>query len=184
MREKQQHRSHLYFRLLGLFAVVAISIFFFTFREKAQEYTALGYPGIFLIALLANATVIIPAPGVAVVFSMGSVFNPLAVALAAASGAALGELTGYLAGFSGQIFAERSKAYQLVLPVVQKFGGWAILLLSAIPNPLFDLAGIAAGACKIPVRRFLFFCWFGQLIKMSAFSLAGYYSIDWFSKWT
>ena len=174
----------MYFRLLGLFAVVAISIFIFIFREKAQEYAALGYPGIFLIALLANATVIVPAPGLAIVFTMGSVFNPLAVALAAGSGAAIGELTGYLAGLSGQIFAERSKAYQLVLPVVQKFGGWAILLLSAIPNPLFDLAGIAAGACKIPVHRFLLFCWFGQLIKMSAFSLAGYYSIDWFSKWT
>ena len=183
MRATQPSRPHFYFRILLLFVVIAISISIFMIREKAQEYAALGYPGIFLIALLANATVFLPAPGVAIVFTMGSVFNPWAVALSAGTGAALGEVTGYMAGFSGQIFAERSKTYQRVLPVVQKLGVWAILLLSAIPNPFFDLAGIAAGACKIPMHRFLLFCWFGQLIKMSAFALAGYFSVDWFSKW-
>jgi membrane protein DedA with SNARE-associated domain len=183
MRATQPSRSHFYYRIFLLFVVIAISLLIFIIREKAQDYAAFGYPGIFLIALLANATVFLPAPGVAIVFSMGSVFNPWAVALAAGTGAALGEVTGYLAGFSGQIFAERNKTYQRVLPMIQKFGGWAILLLSAIPNPFFDLAGIAAGACKIPVFRFLLFCWFGQIIKMSAFAFAGYYSVDWFSKW-
>ena len=62
--------------------------------------------------LLANATVFLPAPGVAVVFAMGSIFNPLGVALAAGTGGAIGELSGYLAGFSGQAVVEKTTDLQ------------------------------------------------------------------------
>ncbi len=87
----------------------------------------------------------------------------------------------YLAGFSGQGVVERTEIYDRFLPIIQKYGVWAILVLSAIPNPLFDLAGVAAGVTKIPVWRFLLFCWIGQIIKMAAFAFAGMYSIDWVS---
>ncbi len=120
---------------------------------------------------MANATVFLPAPGVAVVFAMGSIFNPLGVALAAGAGGALGELSGYLAGFSGQAVVERTDIYERINPWVQKYGGWAILVLSAIPNPFFDVAGVAAGIAKMPLRSFLFACWIGQTIKMAMFAL-------------
>jgi membrane protein DedA with SNARE-associated domain len=54
--------------------------------------------------------------------------------------------------------------------------------LSAIPNPLFDVAGIAAGIAKMPFMTFLIFIWIGQLIKMTLFAFAGNLSIEWFSK--
>lgn len=170
------------FRVLALCAVFAISVFVFRIRERADQFAAFGYPGIFLIAFLANATVFLPAPGVAIVFTMGSIFNPLGVTLAAGTGGALGEFTGYLAGFSGQAVVEHINVYKRFLPWVQKYGAWAILVLSAIPNPFFDIAGIAAGATKIPLRRFLLFCWVGQLIKMALFAYAGDYSIEWIAK--
>ena len=81
-------------RILAVTAVVCISAYVFSIRERVDEFAAYGYPGIFLIALLANATVFFPAPGIAVVFAMGSVFHPLGVALAAVTGGALGELSG------------------------------------------------------------------------------------------
>jgi uncharacterized membrane protein YdjX (TVP38/TMEM64 family) len=166
-------------RILAIAAVIGITVYIYSLRDHVEEYAAYGYPGIFLIALMANATVFLPAPGVAVVFAMGSVFNPVWVAFAAGTGGAIGELSGYLAGFSGQAVVENTKIYNRFLPWVQKYGGWAILVLSAIPNPFFDLAGIAAGATKIPLWKFLLFCWVGQLIKMAMFAYAGAYSIDW-----
>lgn len=166
-------------RLLALLFVVGISIFVFSIRERAQEFAAYGYPGIFLIALLANATVLLPAPGLAVVFTMGGVFHPLGVGLAAGTGGALGELSGYLAGFSGQGAVERIDAYNRIQPWVRKWGGWAILVLASIPNPVFDLAGVAAGALKMPFWKFLLFCWVGQFIKMTVFAYAGAASINW-----
>ncbi|HNK63516.1 MAG TPA: VTT domain-containing protein [Anaerolineales bacterium] len=151
----------------------------YSIRDHVQDFAAYGYPGIFLIALLANATVFLPAPGVAVVFAMGSIFNPIGVALAAGTGGAIGELSGYLAGFSGQAVVENTRAYEKISPWIQQYGGWAILVLSAIPNPFFDLAGIAAGMSRMRFWRFLIFCWAGQIIKMALFAFAGAYSIDW-----
>jgi membrane protein DedA with SNARE-associated domain len=166
-------------RALALLAVVGLSVAVFSIRDRVEEFAAFGYPGVFLIALLANATVLLPAPGVAVVFAMGGIFNPIFVGLAAGTGGALGELSGYLAGYSGQAVIERTDIYARIEPWVRKYGGWAILVLSAIPNPFFDIAGVAAGISKMPMRRFLFFCWIGQLIKMTLFALAGAYSLTW-----
>ena len=164
-------------RILALLAVVAITVYIYSIREHVGEFAAFGYPGIFLIALLANATILLPAPGLAIIYAMGAIFNPLGVGLAAGTGGAIGELSGYLAGFSGQAVVERMDVYDRVKPWLDKYGGWAIMVLSAIPNPFFDVAGIAAGMAKMPVQTFLLFIWIGQLIKMTIFALAGKYSI-------
>ena len=166
-------------RILALLAVVGITIYIYSIRDHVKDFAAYGYPGIFLITLFANATVFLPAPGVAVVFAMGSIFNPLGIALAAGTGGALGELTGYLAGFSGQAVVEKTDLFNRIQPWVRKYGGWAILVFSAIPNPFFDIAGVAAGVSKMSFWKFLFFCWIGQIIKMAMFAYAGLYSINW-----
>ena len=152
---------------------MGISVFVYLIRDKAEQLQGYGYFGIFLIAFMAYATVILPAPGIAVVFTWGSIFHPLGIALAAGAGAALGEISGYLAGFSGQAVIEKAGVYQRLTMFMEKYGGWAILVLSAIPNPFFDIAGIAAGATKIPLKKFLFWCWLGETIKMLLFAYAG-----------
>jgi len=168
-------------RVLALLAVIGITLYVFSIRDRVEEFSQYSYPGIFLIALLANATILLPAPGIAVIYAMGAIFNPLGVGLAAGTGGAIGELSGYLAGFSGQAVVEGTQVYTRTKPWVEKYGGWAILVLSAIPNPFFDAAGIAAGIVKMPLRTFLFSVWVGQLIKMTAFAYAGRYSIEWFA---
>ncbi|MCC6298612.1 MAG: VTT domain-containing protein [Anaerolineales bacterium] len=169
-------------RVVAFITAVAITLYIYSIRDRVKDFGELGYPGIFLIALLANATVLIPAPGAFVVYSMGAVFNPLLVGLFAGTGGAIGELSGYLAGFSGQAVIERTDIYERTKPWVDKYGGWAILFLSAIPNPFFDAAGIAAGIAKMPLKTFLFFVWIGQLIKMTMFALAGKYSLEWLAR--
>lgn len=180
-RSKRSGALTNFLRVLALLAVIAITVYIYGIRERVEEFAAYGYPGVFLVALMANATVFLPAPGVAVVFAMGHIFNPLGVALAAGTGGALGELSGYLAGFSGQAVVERTNVYERIHPWVVKYGVWAIIVLSAIPNPFFDIAGVAAGIAKMSLRRFLIACWIGQLIKMALFAYAGFYSLDWLS---
>jgi membrane protein YqaA with SNARE-associated domain len=178
IRSTKKKFSTAILRVLAVLAVIGISIFVFSIREHVSQFAAYGYPGIFLIALLANATVFLPAPGVAVVFAMGSMFNPIGVALAAGTGGALGELSGYLAGFGGQAVVENTTMYTRIQPWVRKWGAWAVLVLAAIPNPFFDLAGVAAGTLKMPVWKFLLFCWIGQIIKMAMFAYAGAASLN------
>jgi membrane protein YqaA with SNARE-associated domain len=166
-------------RLLALLAVIGITVFIFSIRDRAEQIAGYGYPGIFLLSILANATLILPAPGWAVTFAMGAVFHPLGVGFAAASGATLGELTGYMAGFSGQAVMENTRVYDRLLDWTRRFGGLTIIALAAIPNPLFDLAGIAAGALRMPLGMFLLYTWIGKMIKMVLLAYGGAASIDW-----
>lgn len=168
-------------RLFALLIVIGISVFIFSIRDRAAEWAVFGYPGIFVVSFLAYATVLLPAPGVAFVYGMGSILNPLYVGLAAGAGGALGEISGYLAGFSGQAVVERKELYERLSRWMKRNGPLTVLFLSAIPNPFFDLAGIAAGMLKMPVRKFLFWVWIGVTIKMLLFSYAGFYSIEWIS---
>ncbi|MCG2786213.1 MAG: VTT domain-containing protein [Anaerolineae bacterium] len=164
---------------MSLLAFIAITIFVFSIRDRAAELAVYGYPGIFLVSLLAYATVFFPAPGLAIVFGMAGVFHPLGVALAAALGAGLGESTGYLAGISGRSVVENSQAYRRIQPFVEKYGAFAIIALTAIPNPIVDVASVAAGALKLPFWKFLLAAWTGQMIKMTAIAYAGSLSLGW-----
>jgi membrane protein YqaA with SNARE-associated domain len=170
-------------RILALIVVVAITIFVYSVADNAPQLAVYGYPGIFVISFLAYATVFLPAPGVLAVSVMGTTLTPWAVGLAAGAGAALGEITGYLFGFSSQPVIERVKIYEKMVEWLKINGALSILLLSAIPNPFFDITGAAAGALKMPVRKFLLWTWIGETIKMMAFAYGGgallKYLIEW-----
>jgi uncharacterized membrane protein YdjX (TVP38/TMEM64 family) len=170
-------------RGISFLAVISISIWIYSIKDQAAQLAAYGYPGIFIVAMMANATVFLPAPGVAVVFAMGSIFNPMLVALFAGTGAAIGELVGYLAGYSGQGIVENTQMFARIEPWVRRYGVFAIFILAALPNPFFDIAGVAAGILKIPIGKFFIACWLGQLIKMFAFAYAGSVSISWLGQW-
>lgn len=166
------------FRLFILAAVVALSVAIFAFRDRFAELAAVGYGGIFAVSLLSNATIILPAPSLALVFAMGSALPPLLVGLAAGIGEALGELTGYAAGFGGRAVVEEQEIYRRLRGWMQRRGGITIFVLSVIPNPLFDLAGIAAGTLHYPLWRFLVVCWTGKTIKTTLVALAGAWSLN------
>lgn len=169
-------------RLLALLLVVGILAIVVIFRDQVQNLAAYGYPGIFLVAAIANATVFVPVPGVMVVFAMGAVFNPFLTALFAGLGAATGELSGYLLGFSGQGLVEGSQRYERIFQWIKnhpRFRDLAVVVMAAIPNPFFDLAGIAAGTLKIPVLRFYFFCAIGSILKMLVFAYGGDTILNW-----
>lgn len=170
-------------RILALLAVIGLSVFLFSIRNQATQLAAYGYPGLFLFSVLSNATVILPMPGVALTFTAGAVLNPFLVGVVAGVGSTLGELTGYLAGFSGRAVINDYKIYQRLRNWTEDHGQWAILVLAIVPNPVFDIAGAAAGALKMPVHHFLFWAGIGKTIKMVGFALAGAQSAVWVLKW-
>ena len=165
------------FRILVVLAVLGLSVAIFALRDRFAEMAAIGYPGIFLVSLLGNETIVLPAPSLALVFAMGSALPPLFVGLAAGAGEALGELTGYAAGFSGRAVIEDRKTFQRLEAWMQRAGGITIFVLSVIPNPFVDLAGMAAGALRYPVWRFLLACWLGKTLKTTLVAWAGSQSL-------
>ena len=171
-------------RIFTLVGVAALITALFIFRNQVKKLENYGYVGIFLISIAANATIIIPLPGVAFTTAMGAIFNPVGVAVAAGLGSAIGELTGYLAGFSGQGVIERVDLYSRLTKWMRDHQNLAyvmIAVLAFIPNPLFDLAGMASGALKLPLWKFLIACAIGKIFKMLMFAYAGYYSFGFIS---
>jgi uncharacterized membrane protein YdjX (TVP38/TMEM64 family) len=166
-------------RILAFVVAIAITVFIFSIQDEIEHLARYGYLGIFLLSLIANATIIIPAPAIAVSFAFGAVFNPFWVALAAGTGAAIGELTGYLVGYSGQGLVDDIQIYKKLEAWTSRHGALLILILAFIPNPFFDLAGVAAGSLKMPIGSFLFWTWVGKVLKMLLFAYAGAASIDW-----
>jgi membrane protein YqaA with SNARE-associated domain len=174
-------------RILAVLVAIGISIAIFLLRSKIdiERLKSYRYIGIFVISFLAYATVLLPAPGAAFVFTMGLAFkdvpfNTIRVALAAGSGAALGELSGYLAGLGGQAVLERRAIYQKLTGWMEKRGAITVFLLSALPNPLFDLVGLIAGALRMSPWKFLFWCWVGETLKMLVFAASGAAGLDLF----
>ena len=165
--------KNLFVRILVLVLVILITILLIRYRNEIRSLSSLGFIGVFLLSILANATIIIPLPGVILTSAMGAIFSPFWVALSAGAGAAIGELTGYLAGFSGQVVIEHKDWYDRFNAWMRKYGFAAVFLLALIPNPLFDLAGIAAGVMGMKIWKFLVWSFFGKFLKMLLFAYTG-----------
>ncbi len=173
----QKRRGRPWLQGVGLAVVLALSVLLYTQRAEVQALRGYGYVGLFFFALLTSASVILPMPGLVLPYVLGGVLNPWGVALAAGSGAALGELTGYLAGWSGKAFIEDDRRYDQVRAWMQRYGAGTIFVLAYLPLPLMDLAGIVAGATRMPLSRFLFWCWLGKVLKMLTVAFLGALSL-------
>lgn len=164
-------------RIVVLIIVLGITGLIVYFRDRIQQFAAYGYPGVFLVSVAGNATLVLPAPSLAFVFAMGAVLQPVLVGLAAGAGSTIGELTGYMAGFSGRALIENRARYDQVTAWMRRNGALTILVLSFIPNPFFDVAGMASGALKYPLWKFLLYCWVGKTLKTTLVALAGAQSV-------
>jgi membrane protein YqaA with SNARE-associated domain len=154
-------------------AAIGITVGIILLRDHIQEFAVYGYPGIFVISFVGNATLILPAPSFAVVFAVGGALNPLLVGIVAGLGATLGELTGYLAGVGGRYAIEKRRLYIRIERWMRKGGPLVIFLLALIPNPAFDVGGIVAGALKMPVWQFVLAAWAGKSIRFTLLALSG-----------
>ena len=168
----------LYLRILVLILVLGITAVIFVFRDRVANLAAYGYLGAFLISLLSSATIILPVPGIAVIFALGATYNPYLVGLAAGAGSALGELSGYMAGYSGQGVFRKSKTYLRMENWMRRRGPLVIFVLAFVPNPIFDLAGAAAGILRYPVWKFLLFCFLGKTPRSILIAFAGAWALE------
>jgi uncharacterized membrane protein YdjX (TVP38/TMEM64 family) len=160
-------------RVASFLFVIALSLLIVLYGNRLTSLGAYGYPGLFLLNLLASATLILPAPGLALALAAGATLNPFLVGLAVGTGSTLGELTGYIVGASGRGMVANDPNYPRVSRWMAKSGLWVIFGLSLVPNPMFDVAGIVSGAMHIPVWKFLAVTWCGKVIKSTLVALAG-----------
>lgn len=138
------------------------------------DYAAFGsylYPGIFLLTFLANASVVVPVPYVPVVIRAAEAAPSVALVIAAAAaGSMLGEAVSFFVGRAGKRIVAGSRVYRMLHRFVDRplVAGLFLFLLAAPLNPLFDVAGIAAGALGIRFEIFAISVFLGRLARFAA----------------
>ena len=158
--------------------VIIIILITIQISSDIGRFSSYGYLGVFLIALVSTATIIFPSPGWAAVIAMSAYLDPLLIGIAAGTGAAIGELTGYFAGKGARdMLNNHVKQSKKIHELVKKYGAPGIFILSFIPNPLFDIAGIAAGSVKMHWLKFLMACALGRVLRYTLLAIAGAFTL-------
>ena len=163
----------------GLFLAAATFIALAYFFRGSFTVSQAGYAGVAVTALIAAGGLVVPAPALAAACTAAAFLIPWVVALIAGACEGVGELTGYFLGRSGEELLTGRRFYQR-LRVWMDHHGWLVLfILALVPNPVFDAAGIAAGALRYPVWRFLGLVWMGKTLKYLGIAYACNYGADW-----
>ena len=160
-----------------ILAIIILSAVIYLTGAVSGDVEAYGYLGVFIIAILAGSIIIVPVPGLPVVFLMGAILNPWLVGLMAGLGEPIGEIPAYMAGYGGRSSLEQNKRYARLNAWMQRRGTLVLFLVSAIPNVIFDLVGAAAGALRYPFWKYMLVVFIGKTIKGLVVAFAGYWSL-------
>lgn len=176
-----QRRLPIWVSVALILAICMVSFWFALNPHWVTAFGRWGYVGAFVISAIASATIILPAPGIAVIIAMGEALDPFTLGIVAGVGSAIGELTGYVAGTSGRAFVpERQRIqFERLHDLTNRHGAWLLFALAAIPFPVFDLAGVIAGMLRMNVLFFLLAVGAGKSIKYFVMILLGASFIQW-----
>lgn len=164
------------------------------------RFATLGYTGVFVANLASTATVFIPVPGLTAAgqtlindqgAAQSGVFGVVLVGVVGGTGMALGEVTAYAAGAVGSEVAREGevKLPRAVRPAVERIIRWVnwlmarygfvtLMVLSAIPNPAFELAGITAGAVRMNFWHFMAAVFIGKVARGLFLAFLGYRGVE------
>lgn len=179
-RKRRFTTRHIVSAALFLLISGGVTLVILLYAPQLSRLGHYGYPGVFFVSLIGNASIALPIPSLAVTFSMGAALSWPIVGLVAGIGEALGETTGYLAGYSGSAIIENRDLYNRLQYWMENHGMLTIFILSVVPNPVIDLAGISAGVLKYAFHKYFLALWVGKTIKTMVFAWAGAHSVGWF----
>jgi membrane protein YqaA with SNARE-associated domain len=152
------------------------------FRDALLAFGQLGLVGLFILSIIGNATVFIPAPVFVVACAAGPIYGPVATGVVAGLGSAIGELTGYMAGYGGTAVLPQGQIYQRLHTLMQRFGPLVIFVLAVLPNPAFDVGGLIAGALKMPPLLFLIATAAGKIVRLTLVAWACNSGVPWLTQ--
>jgi membrane protein DedA with SNARE-associated domain len=138
-----------------------------------------GYLGVFIISFIGSVSVIFPIPYTLVIFVLGSMLDPVFVALSGGLGAALGEFSGYILGYYGRtaVGKERRRKMDYMVKLFGRYGPVAIFLFAFTPLP-DDLLFIPLGIMRYPFLKAFVPALLGKTLMTFILAFSGQQSIE------
>lgn len=174
-------------RWLVIIAILVVTlppgIILVAFPGVSQRLQGFSFAGVFLVNFLANFPVV-PIPGLsplgqAVILTQAArSATPWLVGVAGGLGMGLGETSVYYTGIAGERAAQGKRlpgppwfrhaatwTGRLIAHLMQRWGTATIFVLSAVPNPIFEVAGLTAGTTRMGFRRYIIPAVLGKIVR-------------------
>ena len=167
---------------IGLFVTIGLGFAYLGQRLLSHYEIPLSYPAlrvyavIFGVAALLNMASFVPLTfHVSLMLIAAEYWNPVLIALFGSLGACLGEMITYYFGRIGKTIAipDQARFFQVTHRWIQKYGMWAIALLSLQPVIPIEIGAFIAGTAKMPARRVILALWLGRFPKYLILIYAG-----------
>lgn len=160
--------------LILLFLSVTGELEMGSFESFVYHY---GLAGLFVAAILSNASLFLVVPLDIVVLGLGEFYSPLLLGLVLGIGAALGEMSAYVVGLGGRqamkrLSEESAEKLKRMSADLKDYGMLFVIVGAFTPFP-FDLIGIAAGLSRYDVYRFFVAAFLGKFLRYFAIAYAG-----------
>ncbi|MBI2965817.1 MAG: VTT domain-containing protein [Chloroflexi bacterium] len=172
--------------LVAIGLAILLPVLLHNYIPDAQSFAGAGYAALFVVGFLSGATFFLPMPILPLVFTAGGIFNPGLVALSSATGMAAGMgLTYFIGAWIRHLINWRiaTRADRLGA-AVRNVGAWlnhssfvSAFALAAVPNPIYDFAGVIAGSAHAPIGRFMLGIFLGKMVQAIVVAVAG--SLAW-----
>ncbi len=169
---------------IGVLAVIVAAIVVGLIFRDYFGAAHVGYGAVALSSLVGSAGLLIPVPALATACLTATKLSPFLVGLIAATSESAGELSGYYLGNTNRDLLTKSRMYHRFERWMRRRNWLLLFLVSVIPNPIFDVVGIAAGALRYPVTGFLAVVWSGKLLKWLTIAYACSAGAEWITDLT
>jgi len=138
-----------------------------------------GYFGVFLISLIGALSIIVPIPYTLIIYLLGSVLDPLLVAVSGGLGSALGEFSGYVLGYYGRavLSEDRRRKMDYMMRVFHHYGFAAIFLFALTPLP-DDLLFIPLGIMRYRFVKAFIPALLGKMLMCFILAYSGHLSVE------
>jgi membrane protein YqaA with SNARE-associated domain len=194
-------RKYLAISILALTVIISVggSVLLVQHWEYVKLIEEQGLLGLFLISVFAGSPLPIPTPSMILTFTMGSIVNPILVAVVSGLGNGVGNVLVYLTGRGGLAFfrnlgvskpktngeQEPSRWSKIInklrMPWAREFARksslWAVLVLSIYPNPILTPVIMGMGAARYSFWKFFASITAGKIVQSLILSYLGYFGL-------
>jgi membrane protein YqaA with SNARE-associated domain len=164
-----------YVSLLSVIIIALISGYvLWNLTTKNVDLGQLGLTSVFLTSLLSHLTVVARDMFIPLFMPLTSIYNPFLLGFLAGTGGAIGEVTTYVLGYGVAESIERKEKNNedKIVKWIEKYGLWAVLLVSLTPLPDTPII-LLAGSRRLPFWKLLFIEILGKTCLYSLGAIIG-----------
>lgn len=163
--------------IVGFAIGILFALPYLLFKEKIQEFSTLGYIGLFLSCFVSNLSILLPTSSTIIIIAASLTLNPFICIVVGGIGTAFGEQASYVCGLIGSSGFDIStkKGKEITTKWFERNSFLTVLLFAFVPLPVFDIIGIIAGAKRMSWWKYTLAAVLGKVLKFTLVIVSLFY---------